>query len=85
MRSTLSAETLAMEEALEECYIIRSMLLGTYNRDTRSGLFLIHCYTGSILLLESVYSTKSFKEKRLKVDFCVIREMLEKKEIQSIN
>ena len=27
VRSTLAAETFAMEEALEECYIIRSMLL----------------------------------------------------------
>ena len=85
VRSTLAAETLAMEEALEECFIIRSMLLEIYKRDAKSGLFPIHCYTDSKSLLESVHSTKTLKEKRLKVDVCVIREMLEKKEIESIN
>ena len=85
MSSTLAAETLAMEEALEECFIIQSMLLEIYKRDPISGLFPIHCYTDSKLLLESVHSTKTLKEKRLKVDVCVIREMLEKKEIKSIN
>ena len=59
-----------MEEALEECYIIRSMLLEIVNIDTRSGLFPIHCYTGSKSLLESIHSTKTLKEKRLKVDVC---------------
>ena len=85
VRSTLAAETFAMEEALEECYTIRSMLLDIYNRDAKSGLFPIHCYTGSKSLLESDYSTKFLKEKRLKVDVSVIPEMLEKKEIHSIN
>ena len=33
-----------------------------------------------------MHSTKTLKEKRLKVDACVIREMLEKKkEISSVN
>ena len=84
MRSTLAAETLAMEEALEECFIIRSMLLEIYKRDVKTRLFPIHCYTDSKSLLESVHSTKTLKEKRLKVDVCVIREMLEKKN-ESIN
>ena len=72
-----------MEEALEECFITRSMLLEIYKRDAKSGLFPIHCYTDSKLLLESVHSTKT--QKKLKVDVCVIREMLEKKKIESIN
>ena len=79
MRSTLAAETLAMEEALEGCYIIRSMLLEISNRDAKSGLFPIHCYTDIKSLLESVHSTKTLKEQRLKVDVRVIREMLENK------
>ena len=76
VRSRLAAETLAMEEALEECFITRPMLLEIYKRDDKSGLFPIHCYTDSKLLLESVHSTKTLKEKRLKVDVCVIRETL---------
>ena len=79
MRSTLAAETLAMEEALEGCYIIRLMLLEISNRDAKNGLFPIHCYTYIKWLLESVHSTKTLKEQRLKVDVRVIREMLENK------
>ena len=36
-------------------------------------------------MIDSVHSTKTLKEKRLKVDVCIIREMLEKNEISSIN
>ena len=50
-----------MEEALEECFIIRSMLLEIYNRDAKKELFPIHCYTDSKSLLESVRSTKALK------------------------
>ena len=85
VRSTLAAETLAMEEPLEECFIIRSMLLEIYKGDAKSGLFSIHCYTDSKSLIGSVHSTKTLKAKRLKVDVCVIRKLLEKKEIESIN
>ena len=59
--STLAAETLAMEETLQECFIIWSMLLKNYNRDAKSGLFPIHCYTNTKSLLESVYSTKTLQ------------------------
>ena len=36
-------------------------------------------------LLDSVHSTKTLKEKRLLVDICIIRDMLQKKEISSVN
>ena len=36
-------------------------------------------------MIDSVHSTKTLKEKRLKVDVSIIREMLEKNEISSIN
>ena len=77
VRSTLAAETLAMEEALEKCHIVRSMLLEICNRDAKSVLFPIHCYTDSKSLLESVHSIKTLKEKRLKVDVCVIRDSIQ--------
>ena len=84
VKSTLAAETLALEEALEECYIIRSILLEIYQNDADSGVFPIHCYSDNKSLIDSIHSTKTLKEKRLKVDVCIIREMLEKKEIESI-
>ena len=85
VKSTIAAETLALQEALETCYMIRTILLELYKKETDNGLFPIHCYTDNKLLLDSLHSTKTLKEKRPKVDVCIIREMLEKKEISSLN
>ena len=85
VKSTLAAETLALVEALEVCFMIRVILLEIYKKEPHSKTFAIHCFTDSKSLLDSVHSTKTLKEKRLKVDVCMIREMLEKNEISSIN
>ena len=85
VKSTVRAETWALQKAIETCYMIRAISLELYNRETESGLFPIHCYTGSKHLLNWGHSTKTSKEKRLKVDVCIIREMLEKKGISSVN
>ena len=45
----------------------------------------IHCYNDKKILLDSVYSTKPLKEKRLKMDVSIIQEMLDKKETEFIN
>ena len=47
--------------------------------------FPIHCLTDNKSLLESIHCANTLKETRLKVDVCIIREMLEKNEIRSIN
>ena len=51
-----------------------------YKKKAESGLFLIHCFTDNKSLLDSVHSTETLKEMRLKIDIFIIREMLEKKE-----
>ena len=85
VKINLAAETLALEETLKECYMIRLILLEIFTKESNSGLFPIHCYTDNKSLLDSVYSTKTLKEKRLKVDVRIIRERVDKKEIESIN
>ena len=79
VKSTLAAETLALVEASEVCFMIRVILLEKYKKEPPSKTFPIHCFTDNKSLLDSVFSTKTLKEKRLKVDVCIIREMLEKK------
>ena len=61
VKNTLAAETLALEEALEECYMIRLILLEIYNKKSNSESFPIHCYNDKKSLLDSVYSTKTLK------------------------
>ena len=54
VKSTLAAETLALKEALEECYVMRLTLLEIFMPSTESRLFPIYCYTDNRSLLEPV-------------------------------
>lgn len=48
-------------------------------------LFPIDCYTDSNSLVGTINSTKTVTEKRLEVDVCIIREITEKNEVQSVS
>ena len=85
VKSTLSAETLALEEALESYFMIRSLLCEVSNKETHPDIFLVHCYTDNKSLVETVNSTKTLTEKQLKVDICIIREVIEKQEVKQIS
>ena len=58
--------------------MIRAILLEIYRKEPHSKTFPIHCFTGSKSLLDSVHSTKTLKEKRLKVDFVSLERCLKK-------
>ena len=79
VKGTIAVETLPLQEVQETCYMIRAILLELYKKEADSGSFPIHCYTDNKSLLDSVQSSKTLKEKRMKVDVCIINEMLEKK------
>ena len=59
--------------------LFNSIDVEIYNRDAKSRLFPIHCYRDSKSLLGSVFSAKTLKEKRLKVNVCLINEIIEKR------
>ena len=48
-------------------------------------IFPIYCYTDNKSLVETVNSTKTLTENRLKVDICIIREMINKHEVKQIS
>ena len=54
VKSTLVPETLALQEALEACYVLRLILLEIFVFTTESRLFPIYCYTDNRSLLEPV-------------------------------
>ena len=85
VKSTLSAETLALEEALESCFIIKSLLCEASNKEMHPDICPIYCYTDNKSLVETVYSPKTLTEKRLKVNICIIREIIEKHEVKQIS
>ena len=83
-KSTLTAETLALQEGIEVSIMIKWMLLEILKIDTNNEILPITCITDSKSLHDAVYSTKEVTEKRLKIELCAIREALEKREIESV-
>ena len=87
VESTSSAETLALEEVLEFCFMGRSLFCEVSNKEMHPDIFPICyiCYTDHKSLVQMVNSTKTLTEKQLKVDICIIREMIEKHEVKQIS
>ena len=85
VKSKLSAETLALEEALESSFIIKSLLCELLNKDMKSDLFPVYCSTDNKSLVCTINSTKTLTEKGLKVDVCIVREMIEKQEVKGVS
>ena len=65
--------------------MIRSLLCEVSNKEMHLDIFPIYCYTDNKSLVETVNSTKFLTEKRLKVDICIIRELIEKHEVKQIS
>ena len=84
VRSTLAAETLAMQDVAENCFLIRNTLCELYVISMNADVLPVICITGSKSLYDSVHSTKTLTEKRLKIDTVSIQEMLSKKEIKEV-
>ena len=61
VKSTLSAETLALEEALESSFMIKSLLCELLNKEMKSDLFQVYCYTDNKSLVDTINSTKTQK------------------------
>ena len=85
VKTTLSAVTLALVEAIETCFVIKSLLCEFANKQMHHGLLTIDCYTDNKSLVDTINSTKTAIEKRLKVDVCIIRKMIEKNEVPTVS
>ena len=84
VKSTLTAETLALEQALEMCFMMKSFPCELLNKEISNKVLPIKCYADTKSLVDSIFSTKTLTEKRLKMDICIIRDMLSKNEVYSI-
>ena len=82
MKSTLSAECLALQEASECAFYLKTILsemLGISSEDIQ-----IICFTDNKSLVESLHSTKTLEEKRLILDQAILKDMMQKGEIKSV-
>ena len=80
----MTAETLALQEAIELVVMIKCMLLDILKIEYNNKTLPIKCITDSKSLHDAVYSSKEVTEKRLKIELCAIRESLGKGEVTSV-
>ena len=86
VKSTMSAETLALVDATEASCWLSNLIseLLSYNKYVKIHL-LIACFTDSWQLYHALCSIRPVLDKRLRVEIGILREMIEKKEIVSVN
>ena len=71
VRSTLAAETMALQEGLEEAIYVRSLIFELLGWEVP-----IVGYVDNKSLVEAVYSTKQVSDRRLRIDIGAIKELL---------
>ena len=82
-KSTLAAECLALEDAVDAAFYLKCVLLEMLRSDQES--IQIMCYIDNKSLYDNIHSSTNVKEeKRLVLDIALIKEMLQKEEINSI-
>ena len=82
--SPIPAETIALKQILEACFMIKSFICEIMYRELSEQFLPIKCYVYNKYLTDYIYSTKTVTEKRLKTDICAVRGMIAKKEVTSI-
>ena len=83
VKSTLAAETLALQEGAENCYILQSIIDEVYQLQPEESV-QVRCLTDNQSLCDTLYSTKIISDKILKVDIYMIHKMIENKEISQV-
>ena len=63
VKSTLTAETLALQEVIEAAIMIKAMFLEILNVDVHNEILPLKCVTDSKSLHDAVYSSKTLTEK----------------------
>ena len=63
---------------------MKSFLCELLNKEISNEVLTIKCYVDNKSLVDSIFSTKTVTEKRLKIDIFIIRDMLNENEVYSI-
>ena len=84
VKSTHAAETLALVDAAEAAVNFQNFMREHLGFCDDSNSLKIHCRTDSNGLYKSVHSNTQILDKRLRIETAILRQMLEKEEISSI-
>ena len=82
VKSTIAAECLATIEAAETTVLMTFALKQFLKNSCQSIKTMLYCDNKS--LVNSVYSSTNIEDKRLRIDICVLRDMLSQKELTDI-
>ena len=83
--SMLSAETLALNDALDDAVYLKHLFSEIYHDNVRESKIPILAYIDNKSSDESLRSAKQVQEKRLRIDIAEVQHMLESKEINEID
>ena len=81
VKSTLSAETMALLDGVENCFLLKTMLQEMHDENLPLP---ITAFVDSKSLKDAIYSSKTLEDKRLKIDICVLRDYLNNKELNDV-
>ena len=81
VKSTLAAEALALDDAADCCFYLKTILQEIFDQKINFPIIL---KTDSRNLYDAVHSTKTLEDRRLKIDICSLRQKLANKEIHTI-
>ena len=82
-KSTLAAECLAMEDAVDAAFYLKCILLEILQLSVEN--IRVECFIDNKSLYDNLHSSTNVKEeKRLILDIALIKEMLQKNEINSV-
>ena len=81
VKSTTSAETMALLDGVEDCFLIAKLVC-----EMNQGLMLqVFARVDCKNLKDSLYSSKTIEDKRLKIDLCTARDYLRKGELTGVD
>ena len=82
----MATETLIQVEAAEACFWLANLLSEIlYFKPNDNKNIKIECFPDNYQLYDSVYSTRPIQDQRLRKEITLLREMINKKEITTIN
>ena len=80
VKSTTSAETLALLDGIEDCLLIKQIISEMCNGLMLPVIANVDCKN----LRDSVYSSKTVEDKRLKIDICTVRDYIRLGELSEV-
>ena len=80
VKSTTGAETMALLDGVEDCLLMQRVLSELFNGKVVPVVAKVDCKN----LHDSVYSSKTVEDKRLKIDLCTIRDYLRLGELSEV-